>query len=213
MVAGKISKARPTPSPDGAAGIHVIPATQRPSVDVITSTIKANFPTRISFPGHLKIDSRTILGEGAEQLLGQATSLHGGWRPRRVRGRSPMGSGKSCATSKHRALRNISRRHAGGRVKTAIDFRYYGNRRNGHTTDSISKPCKSCCAIARRRRATSSGACGSAITAQPDHGTDGQEGVVGRLTTPANEINRGRRRRRVVTYTVAAGREMATSCA
>lgn len=72
-----------------AAGIHVIMATQRPSVDVITGTIKANFPTRISFQVTSKIDSRTILGEqGAEQLLGMGDMLYmaGGGRTQRVHG-------------------------------------------------------------------------------------------------------------------------------
>jgi S-DNA-T family DNA segregation ATPase FtsK/SpoIIIE len=72
-----------------AAGIHLIMATQRPSVDVITGTIKANFPTRISFQVTSKIDSRTILGEqGAEQLLGQGDMLYmaGGGQITRVHG-------------------------------------------------------------------------------------------------------------------------------
>lgn len=72
-----------------AAGIHVVMATQRPSVDVITGTIKANFPTRISFQVTSKIDSRTILGEqGAEQLLGMGDMLYmaGGGKTQRVHG-------------------------------------------------------------------------------------------------------------------------------
>ncbi len=72
-----------------AAGVHLITATQRPSVDVITGTIKANFPSRISFQVTSKIDSRTVLGEqGGEQLLGQGDMLYmgGGGRIQRVHG-------------------------------------------------------------------------------------------------------------------------------
>ena len=72
-----------------AAGIHLVMATQRPSVDVITGTIKANFPSRISFHVTSKIDSRTIIGEmGAEQLLGRGDMLfmRGGGRLTRIHG-------------------------------------------------------------------------------------------------------------------------------
>jgi S-DNA-T family DNA segregation ATPase FtsK/SpoIIIE len=117
MVAGKDIEGRhPASGPDGAGGgIHVVLATQRPSVDVITGTIKANFPTRISFQVTSKIDSRTILGEmGAEQLLGQGDMLYmaGGGRITRVHG--PFCSDeeveKVVAHLKRRVVRSIWRR-------------------------------------------------------------------------------------------------------
>ncbi len=82
-----------------AAGIHLIMATQRPSVDVITGTIKANFPTRVSFQVSSKIDSRTILGEqGAEQLLGQGDMLYLATGGRLLRVHGPFVSDQEVET-------------------------------------------------------------------------------------------------------------------
>ena len=110
-----------------AAGIHLIMATQRPSVDVITGTIKANFPTRISFQVTCKIDSRTILGEqGAEQLLGQGDMLYmaGGGRISRVHGPfvSDAEVEKVVAHLKKQGAARISaRHHRGGRGREDDD--------------------------------------------------------------------------------------------
>ena len=89
-----------------AAGMHLIMATQRPSVDVVTGTIKANFPTRVSFQVTSKIDSRTILGEqGAEQLLGRGDMLYmaGGGRITRIHGPFIDESEVESVVSFHRA--------------------------------------------------------------------------------------------------------------
>ncbi len=143
-----------------AAGIHVIMATQRPSVDVITGTIKANFPTRISFQVTSKIDSRTILGEqGAEQLLGQGDMLYmaGGGRISRVHG--PFVSDDEvekvvAPPRSRRARRTISRpsppptRTAdedGSRCSSAAGM---GRRGDGRAT-STSRRSRSCCATSK----------------------------------------------------------------
>ena len=124
-----------------AAGIHVILATQRPSVDVITGTIKANFPTRISFQVTSKIDSRTILGEqGAEQLLGQGDMLYmaGGGRISRVHG--PFVSDEEVEkvvrhlkTQGHAAIPRSRhrRRRRGGRGRRRVRRHRHGRRRGG----------------------------------------------------------------------------------
>ena len=162
-----------------AAGIHVIMATQRPSVDVITGTIKANFPTRISFQVTSKIDSRTILGEqGAEQLLGMGDMLYmaGGGRIQRVHG--PFVSDDEVEkVVAHLKLQgapeyldaiteddgeddddDAPRGGGGGGGRPAIST---------IRTIPTTRPSRSCCATARPRPATSSAGSASATTAPP----------------------------------------------
>ena len=161
-----------------AAGIHVIMATQRPSVDVITGTIKANFPTRISFQVTSKIDSRTILGEqGAEQLLGQGDMLYmaGGGRIGRVHG--PFVSDDEVEKVVAH-LKTQGRPHyleavaqddeeaaTPPRPRTAPCSTRASSARRAAT--STTRPSPSCCATRRPPPPTSSAACRSATTAPP----------------------------------------------
>ena len=156
-----------------AAGIHVIMATQRPSVDVITGTIKANFPTRISFQVTSKIDSRTILGEqGAEQLLGQGDMLYmaGGGRIQRVHG--PFVSDDEVeevvAPSEEPGRAGLSRcHHRRGRRGRRRRLRRDAPAAGGIRTTSTTRPSPSSSATGRPRPATSSAAWRSATTAPP----------------------------------------------
>jgi len=157
-----------------AAGIHVILATQRPSVDVITGTIKANFPTRISFQVTSKIDSRTILGEmGAEQLLGQGDMLYmaGGGRITRVHG--PFCSDEEV----EKVVAHLKRQgrpqyleavtagedDEGGEGEAVFEAGEFGAGAGTCTT----RRSRWCCATRRPRRPTSSAGCRSATTAPP----------------------------------------------
>ena len=157
-----------------AAGIHLIMATQRPSVDVITGTIKANFPTRISFQVTSKIDSRTILGEqGAEQLLGQGDMLYmaGGGRITRVHGPFVVrrrGRGGRRATCKAQGepdyIEAVTEDPDGedGRRRPPGE----GERRRA-ATSSTTRRSRWSRASARPRPASSSATCRSATTAPP----------------------------------------------
>ena len=156
-----------------AAGIHLIMATQRPSVDVITGTIKANFPTRISFQVTSKIDSRTILGEqGAEQLLGQGDMLYmaGGGRITRLHGPF-VSDGEVEAVAKF--LRDqgepqyLEEVTDGGDEDGDGRRRLRRRRRRRRATTSTTRPWPWSPATARPRPATSSAACRSATTAPP----------------------------------------------
>ena len=157
-----------------AAGMHVILATQRPSVDVITGTIKANFPTRISFQVTSKIDSRTILGEkGAEQLLGQGDMLYmaGGGRISRVHG--PFVSDEEV----EKVVRHLKTQGQPEYLEavTAAEERGRGRRRcssppawaRDGRRPLLSRRLRSSSATARPRPATFSAGCKSAITGRP----------------------------------------------
>ncbi len=153
-----------------AAGIHLIMATQRPSVDVITGTIKANFPTRISFQVTSKIDSRTILGEqGAEQLLGQGDMLYmaGGGRISRVHGPF-VSDGEVEKVVAH--LKTQGRPDYLDAITEDVDGENGGEAEPAAPAASMPRtraisttgPSRSCCATRNARRPTSSGAFRSA---------------------------------------------------
>ena len=151
-----------------AAGIHLITATQRPSVDVITGTIKANFPTRVSFQVTSKIDSRTILGEqGAEQLLGQGDMLYmaGGGRIMRVHG--PFVSDEEV----EKVVRHLKKQGVPDYLDAVTeedsddgeDGRAETPNMATAATISTIRPSPSCSRTARSRPAMCSGASASAI--------------------------------------------------
>ena len=154
-----------------AAGIHLIMATQRPSVDVITGTIKANFPTRISFQVTSKIDSRTILGEGgAEQLLGRGDMLYmaGGGRITRVHG--PFVSDEEV----ERVVSFLKTRGEPDYIDEitedddgAARSAWRATRTANRATSYTRRRSRWCAASARRRPALCSAICRSATTAPP----------------------------------------------
>jgi S-DNA-T family DNA segregation ATPase FtsK/SpoIIIE len=153
-----------------AAGIHLIMATQRPSVDVITGTIKANFPTRISFQVTSKIDSRTILGEqGAEHLLGQGDMLHmvGGGRIARVHGpfvsdaevEKVVAHLKTQGRPEYLDTVTADEEEIDGATRTA-PFSTRVTWRKRTATTSTTRRSRWCCATRSARHPTSSAACG-----------------------------------------------------
>jgi len=120
-----------------AAGIHIIMATQRPSVDVITGTIKANFPTRISFQVTSKIDSRTILGEqGAEQLLGKGDMLYMSSANRIVRIHAPFVSDNEIEKINN-SLRSQAEPDYVDEILNFADEKEIGNNQNQEDKDEL----------------------------------------------------------------------------
>ena len=155
-----------------AAGIHLIMATQRPSVDVITGTIKANFPTRISFQVTSKIDSRTILGEqGAEQLLGQGDMLFmaPGGRVTRVHGPFVSDGEVEAVVQSLKAQGEPQYIDAVTEAEDDEDTAALVGRRRRRERRALSRGGRDRAATkARPPPASSSAACRSATTAPPD---------------------------------------------
>ncbi len=142
-----------------AAGIHVIMATQRPSVDVITGTIKANFPTRISFQVTSKIDSRTILGEqGAEQLLGQGDMLYmaAGGRITRVHGPFVSDKEVELVTTQLRAQSEPDYVDAVTEEDDLEDVPGFGGLQGGNTSTGDGLFDQAVAVVARERKASTS---------------------------------------------------------
>ena len=155
-----------------AAGIHLIMATQRPSVDIVTGTIKANFPTRISYKVASKFDSRTILNEqGAEQLLGQGDMLFSNGMGRTLRVHGPFVSDDEVEAIAAYLRDQGEPRYVDG-ITDAADEEELGRRAGAAggarpRPTSTSAPWRSCGATGRPRPATCSGAYWWATIAPP----------------------------------------------
>jgi hypothetical protein len=183
-----------------AAGIHLIMATQRPSVDVITGVIKANLPTRISFNVTSRIDSRTILGEqGAEQLLGKGDMLYKPNTGAMVRVHGPFVSDeeveRSPITGAARASPNMSMPSPRSPRTAASASRTTSPPPTIRKSASTARPARSC-SRTRRRAARGSSARWASATTPPPSGSSGWRTTArrpGQPRRPARDLPRSRR--------------------